>query len=52
MDQVTENATKLKQQENLFETARQEKNEYAKNLMETKDMLASYKRKCEVSLFG
>ena len=45
---MTENSTKLKQQENLFEAARQEKNEYAKNLMDTKDMLAQYKRKCEV----
>jgi len=48
--QVTENATKLKQQENLFELARQEKNEYAKNLMETKDMLAQFKRKCELMI--
>jgi len=48
--QVTENATKLKQQENLFEAARQEKNEYAKNLVETKDMLAQYKKKCELTL--
>jgi len=46
--QVTENATKLKQQENLYETARQEKNECAKNLVETKDMLAQFKRKCEL----
>ena len=49
---MTENATKLKQQENLFDAARQEKNEYAKNLVETKDMLAQYKRKCEVEIYG
>ena len=48
LSQVTENSTKLKQQENLFEAARQEKNEFAKNLMDTKDMLAQYTRKCEV----
>ena len=46
--QVTENSSKLRQQENLFEAARQEKNELAKNLVETKDLLAQYKRKSEV----
>jgi len=46
--QVTENASKLRQQENLFEAARQEKNELAKNLVETKDLLAQYKRKSEL----
>ena len=50
--QVTENASKLRQQENLFEAARQEKNELAKNLVETKDLLAQYKRKSEVSEEG
>ncbi|KFP39182.1 Coiled-coil domain-containing protein 147, partial [Chlamydotis macqueenii] len=46
---IEESATKLKQQQNRYETARTERNLYSKNLIEAKDELAEVKKKLKAA---
>eukprot|EP00033_Pygsuia_biforma_P003301 GCRY01003618.1.p1 GENE.GCRY01003618.1~~GCRY01003618.1.p1 ORF type:complete len:896 (+),score=357.46 GCRY01003618.1:142-2829(+) len=45
---IAEADTKLKQQQNLYETVRSERNLYSKNLIESQDEIAEMKRKFKI----
>merc|ERR1719372_21423 len=45
---VTEGDTKLKQQQNLYEAVRSDRNLYSKSLIESQDEIAEMKRKFKI----
>lgn len=45
---IAENETKLKQQQNLYEAVRSDRNLYSKNLIESQDEITEMKRKLKI----
>lgn len=46
--EIIEGETKLKQQQNLYEAVRSDRNLYSKNLIEAQDEIAEMKRKFKI----
>lgn len=48
MMQIVEGETRLKQQQNLYETVRADRNLYSKNLIQAQDEIQEMKRKFQI----
>lgn len=46
--QIVEGETRLKQQQNLYETVRADRNLYSKNLIQAQDEIQEMKRKFQI----